>query len=306
MNIIIGGGTGFIGRTLIPALLTADHQITVVGRDTKKIKSIFGDKVTAVNWDKFISLNPIEYGAVINLTGANISSKRWSEAYKHELLASRVESTRTFVSWCAKGGVRKPHLYNASAIGYYGLQTDTPDAKSAYTERSNIQPDASFSSILVNEGETAADSNEIPVTIMRFGVVLRRGEGMLKQLEFPAKMGMGAVVGSGKQPLTWIDADDLISAIYFLLSHPQLTGVFNLTAPEFVSQRIFTKTLAHVLHRPALLWLPAPIVKILFGQMGEELLLSGQAVYPERLLEAGFKFQYPTLTAALEHEYGNK
>lgn len=305
MNIIIGGGTGFVGRALIPVLLSAGHHVTVIGRDQANIKKIFSAAVAAVSWEQLLQCQPDDFDAVINLTGANIAGKRWTEEYKQELLASRVNATRSFVTWCARGQSRKPHLYNASAIGYYGLKYETPDLQHGFTELTvtGDKTDTSFSGHLVRQWEAAAQHVDVPVTIMRFGVVLRRGEGMLKQLEFPAKFGLGAVVGSGKQPLSWIDADDLVSAIIFLLEHPDVTGAINLTAPEFVSQKTFTKQLGAVLHRPSWLWLPEAVVKMMFGQMGEELLLSGQAVSPQRLQELKFQFQYPTLQSALQHEF---
>lgn len=305
MNIIIGGGSGFVGRALVPVLLASGHHVTVVGRDLAKIKDAFSSSVDAVSWEQLPQCQPDQFDAVINLTGANIAGKHWTEEYKQELLASRVNATRSFVTWCARGQARKPHLYNASAIGYYGLQYETPELLHGATESAVVDDkmDASFSGHLVRQWESAAQHADVPVTVMRFGVVLRRGEGMLKQLELPAKFGLGAVVGSGRQPLSWIDADDLVSAIIFLLEHPEVTGAINLTAPEFVSQKAFTKQLGEVLHRPSLLWLPEAVVKIMFGQMGEELLLSGQAVSPQRLNDLKFQFQYPTLQSALQHEF---
>lgn len=309
MKIIIGGGTGFVGRTLVPELLKAGHHITVVGRDTDKISRTFSANVATLSWRELSNCQPDDYDAVINLAGANISGRRWTEAYKSELLSSRVQSTLALVEWCESAHTRKPHLYNASAIGYYGLQSVMKDQQPACTENDIVddQTDTSFSGNLVRAWERAAlSSDSIKVTVMRFGVVLRRGEGMLKQLELPAKFGLGAVVGSGKQPLTWIDADDLVSAMIFLLEHPAITGVVNLTALEVVTQKQFTHAMSDVLHKPSLLWLPAIVVKMLFGQMGVELLLSGQAVYPLRLQELHFKFKYPTLQSALQHEYSGK
>lgn len=144
----------------------------------------------------------------------------------------------------------------------------------------------------------------MPVTLMRFGVVLKRGEGMLKKLQFPTQYGMGAVIGTGEQPLAWIDSNDLVHAILFLLEHPEITGPINLVAPECVSQKKFIKTLAQALKKPIFLRLPAWSIRFLFGQMGEELLLSGQTVAPQRLAEYQFKFKYPTLLAALTKEFG--
>lgn len=201
-----------------------------------------------------------------------------------------------------------PHLYNVSAVGYYGLQSSMPEKELFYTEESHITSvaDHSFSCHLVNEWEASArlaEKEKIPLTLMRFGVVLHRGEGMLKQLELPAKFGMSAVLGTGLQPVSWISSDDLVNAIQFLLANPQMTGVFNLVSPEVVTQKDFSKSFAAVIKRPAFLRMPAWLVKLLFGQMGEELLLSGQAVSPHRLLCQKFIFKHPTLLEALTHEF---
>ncbi len=309
MKIIIGGGTGFIGRMLVPALVRQGHEVTVVGRHSSKILNVYPKQVMAVEWSNLTSLDAAYFDAIINLTGANIAEKRWSDPVKRELIDSRVNAALSFVDWCKKSSGTKPHLYNASAVGYYGLQNALPSDPSLFSEDSNTGiTDNSFSRHLVLEWEKAANhaaTENIPLTIMRFGVVLHRGEGMLKQLELPAKLGMGAVLGSGVQPISWISADDLVSAIQFLLAHPEITGVVNFVAPEVVTQKYFTQTLAKILKRPAILRMPSWLVKLLFGQMGEELLLAGQAASPQRLLNQQFVFKHPALHDALEYEFLN-
>ncbi|MGC1182720.1 DUF1731 domain-containing protein, partial [Legionella sp.] len=197
-----------------------------------------------------------------------------------------------------------------SAIGIYGLQKNLPNKNESFTEQSkeNNHAKTSFASQLVNQWEQAAlrgTEVNIPVTLMRFGVVLKRGQGMLKKLELPAQYGMSAVIGTGKQPLSWIHHVDLVKSILFLISHPQITGPVNLVAPECLSQKIFNQTLVEVLKKPTFLRLPAWLVHVLFGQMGEELLLSGQSVFPQRLLAHQFNFEYPTLLSALTEEFTN-
>jgi uncharacterized protein (TIGR01777 family) len=306
MKIIIGGGTGLVGRALVPKLIEAGHEISVIGRDKNKIRSSFNHTVNALNWDELTTLNPDEFGAIINLTGENIAESRWSDKVKNKLLSSRLNATRKFILWGANATPHKPHLYNASAIGIYELQNKVPDKP--FTEKSLTKEKANgcFSNQLVSQWEQAAlegSKANMPVTVMRFGVVLKRGEGMLKKLELPAQYGLSAVVGSGEQPLSWINHVDLVNAILFLIDHPGITGPINLVAPEYVSQKVFTKTMAEVLNKPAFLRLPSWFIKFALGQMGEELLLSGQAVAPERLLEQNFNFNYPTLTAALKEEF---
>ncbi|MFJ1267711.1 TIGR01777 family oxidoreductase [Legionella lytica] len=305
MKIIIGGGTGLVGRSLIAELLGAQHDLWVVGRNKDKIKKIFKDHVHAATWDELPQLNPEEFDAIVNLAGENIADHRWSSKIKNKLLSSRLEPTKQFVLW-AKKAAKKPHLYNASAIGIYGLQKELANSHEAYTEEGNLNAsESSFSNHLVAQWEQTALHGMhygIPVTIMRFGVVLKQGEGMLKKLELPARFGMGAVIGTGKQPLAWIDHNDLVNAIVFLISHPEITGPVNLVAPELVSQKTFNKTLAEVLKKPAFLYVPAWLIQMLLGQMGVELLLSGQSVIPDRLTKYQFDFKYPTLLYALTKE----
>ena len=308
MNIIICGGTGLVGQLLVPELLQSEHDIYVIGRDKEKINRIFSSTVHAVTWDELNTLNPNEFDVIINLTGENIADHRWSTKTKEKLLSSRIETTNQLVDWGIKATTKKPHLYNASAVSIYGLQKKLAQDNIAFTETTPpiSSPKTSFANQLVAQWEEAAKKGfaaGMPVTLMRFGVILKRGGGMLKKLELPAQYGMGAVIGSGEQPLAWIDSTDLVEAIQFLISHPEITGPINLVSPQQVSQKTFTKTFAQVLGKPALIWMPVWVTQLLFGQMGEELLLSGQTVTPQRLLEYQFNFKYPTLLSALTKEF---
>lgn len=303
MKILIAGGTGFVGQHLIPALLKEHHQITVVGRDSKKIQAIFNQTVTALPWEQLNTQSPDDYAAVINLTGENIGAHRWTEKVKQRVIDSRVTATSTLVNWCLRAKQNKPHLYNTSAIGVYGLQAVTPTLPKAFTESAPLSQATDFLSTVGRAWEQAVQPGiqaGLPVTIMRFGVVLKRHEGMLKKLEPSFQFGMGAILGSGNQAITWIHVNDLVKAILFLLQHAEIVGPINLCAPQCVTQWEFSKALAQAMKRPLFLTMPAFVVKILFGQMGEELLLSGQNVYPERLLQAGFQFSYPELQTAIK------
>lgn len=308
MKIIVAGGTGFVGQILVPELLKAGHEIYVIGRQEERINEIFANTVHSSTWDTLNALDPNEFDAIINLAGKNITDHRWSSKIKEKLLRSRIDTTNQLVRWGLKAA-KKPHLYNASAVGIYGLQKQLEEEQIVFNETTPPidSPNTSFANLLVTQWEQTAKKGfemGMPVTLMRFGVVLKRGEGMLKKLELPAQYGMGAIMGSGQQPLAWIDSDDLVNAIQFLISHPEITGPVNLVAPQYVSQKTFTKILAQVLKKPVFLWLPAWVIKLLFGKMGKELLLSGQTVVPQRLVEYQFDFQYPTLYSALNKEFG--
>lgn len=308
MNIIISGGTGLIGRSLIPELLKCQHEIHVISRKKDTITKQFQNTVKATRWDELPQLNPDDFDVIINLAGENIANHRWSATIKNKLLSSRLEATNQLISWASKAQLKRPHLYNASAVGIYSLQKELSNKQEAYTEetRKKNPEETSFSSDLVSQWEHAALQGvqyNMPVTLLRFGVVLKRDEGLLKKLELPARCGMGAIIGTGNQPLAWIDHVDLINAILFLIAHPEITGPINLVAPELISQKIFNKTLAKVLKKPAFLHLPTWFIRFLLGQMGEELLLSGQSVLPNRLLNYQFDFKYPTLLSALAKEF---
>lgn len=308
MNIIVCGASGFVGRNLIPALLDEHHQILVIGRDINKVKNIFKNTVSYLNWDELESISPDEFDAIINLSGENIANNRWTPRIKKQIKESRVNSTKKLVSWCLKSKNKKPHLYNASAIGIYGLQPTQNILPEPMTEANKIpfgQP-SDFLSEIGQAWESAADpliNAGCAVTFMRFGVVLKRNEGILKKLELPFSFGMGSILGDGNQAFTWIDIDDLVKAILFLLKHPNITGAVNICSPACVSQKEFAKTIAGIIHRPLFLKMPKSMIKLIFGQMGDELLLGGQHVYPERLKQLGFQFSYPDIHSALEHEW---
>lgn len=308
MKIIIAGATGFVGRHLVPILLQRGDEVTVISREVDKITKIFNGSVKALSWGELNHVDPKTYQAVINLAGENIADHRWSDRVKAEIIKSRVATTQKLSHWCLPGKDNL-HLYNASAVGIYGSQAFESHFPEPLTEASALpSPAKDFLSEVGKQWEqalNAAAASGMPVTMMRFGVVLKRKEGMLKKLEWPARLGMSMILGSGKQPLSWIDIDDLVNAIIFLIEHPEITGAVNLCSPQSITQEKFTRELATAVHRSVFLTMPTSVVKFLFGQMGEELLLSGQNVYPERLLDEGFEFTYPDIKSALRKEFSN-
>lgn len=305
MNILVTGATGFVGRHLVPVLLREKHRVTIVGRDAHKMQRVYKNSVNGVSWQQLDTLDPDQFDAMINLAGENIAEHRWTEKTKQSIKASRVNATTQLVNWSLKAKNNKPHLYNASAIGVYGLQATSRSLPPVLTEASLIAVDkpTDFLSEVGQVWESATIPANVPVTLMRFAVVLKRNEGVLKKLQMPFSLGLGTILGSGQQAFSWIHIDDLVRAILFLLAHPDIQGPVNLSAPTCVSQREFATILADAMHRPLFLTMPAFMVNLLFGQMGRELLLGGQHVYPERLEQLGFKFLYPDLPAALAHEW---
>lgn len=310
LSILIAGGTGFIGQQLIQRWYKT-HSITVLGRSIEKIEQQFQNKVTAISWQQFKE-NPTavleKFSIVINLAGASVGEKRWTKERRQEILDSRIKTTEIIANACATLAEKSPRLFNASAIGVYGLQRLQRQAlPEAFDENSVLTPRCNDFLADVGRAWEAATHNakqaNVKVTNMRFGVVLDKNGGALPQIAMPFSFFVGGPVGSGRQAFTWISLVDLCRAIEFLIDHENITGDVNLVAPKCIKQKELARALGRSLHRPSWLRLPAFIVKLLFGEMGEELLLSGQHVVPTRLLNAGFKFNYPDIDSALAAIY---
>ena len=304
MKILIAGASGFIGHALVNSL-HKEHQISVLGRNKSVLQREFSEDATCYAWDDLSTLDANQFDAVINLCGSNIAASRWNDAIKKELIDSRVKTCDMLINWIIKNQA-KPHFICANAVGIYGVQTNGDQI--AFDENSPINTDnpPDFLSEIGVQWQAAlqpAIDYGLQVTTTRFGVVLEKNQGMLKKLFLSFYLGMGAIVGDGKQCLSWVHIQDVVGAITFLLGKPALTGAFNVTAPYPVSQQEFARTLAACLHRPLLLKMPPFLIRLLFGEMGELLLLKGQRVLPKRLLEEGYEFQYPTIKQALQHEF---
>jgi uncharacterized protein (TIGR01777 family) len=302
MKILIAGATGMVGQALVKAL-EADHTLVLLGRDPLKLKQCFA-KHTAIGWQAFLDThNPLDdIDVVINLAGENIGEGRWSVARKDLIISSRVNATHTLATACAHSANKNIRLLNASAIGVYGRSAQ-PDQ--IYDEQSPISnPPKDFLSTVGRAWEEAlapAEQAGVSVVKMRFGVVLSKNGGALAKMLPAFKFGLGGPIGSGQQSFSWVSLHDLIRAITWLIQHPEITGPVNIVAPEWVTQRQFAKMLGKILHRPAVLPLPAAVVKLQFGQMGQELLLNGIAVRSSVLIKHGFEFSYPKLEGALDH-----
>jgi uncharacterized protein (TIGR01777 family) len=290
MNILISGGTGFIGTALVDNLLNQGHQLILFIHHT----SSQHDNVTTVdNQNEITADHSID--VIINLAGAPIS-QRWTESYKTKLLSSRLETTTALIE-IIKRLEKKPALFiSASAIGYYGAQNDESldETSPAHDE---------FTHQLCKQWETAAKQAEtlgVRVCITRLGVVLGKNGGALQKMTPAFKFSLGGKIGNGKHYFSWVHLHDVLRAFDFLIRNKNQTGVFNLTAPTPVTNAELTSALGAQLKRPTFCTMPSFIVKLLFGEMGETLLTKGQRVIPKRLLEEGFKFQYSEIQKAIE------
>lgn len=309
MNILIAGASGFIGKQLVNKL-SKDNKLTVLGRDAKKLRDTFSTDINILTWNELATSNPKEFALIINLSGSNIGDRRWNSKIKKELIESRTNSNHQLITWLMDNNA-KPRLFCANAVGIYGAHEED---KLTFTEESIIPED--FGKItnkpndfLQNIGTQWQNSlqpaidNGLKVTTLRFGVVLKRGEGMLKKIELPYRLGLGSVLGTGNQILSWVYYKDLINAIEFLMKHEEVIGPVNITSPKPISQQEFAQILSKTLNRPLLFKTPKFVVKLLFGEMGTELLLKGQRVLPKRLEELGFKFYYANIADALREEF---
>lgn len=304
MKILIAGASGFIGKELTTAL-SKTHQVSVLGRDRGRLEACFPKAIEKITWENLTNHDAKQFAIIINLSGSNIGEKKWTKAIKQELISSRTETNNKLIDWLIKNDA-SPHYYCANAVGIYGAHDKNTPKFDEDTEINNNDIESDFLKqigIAWQQSLQLAIDKGIKVTTLRFGVVLKKDEGMLKKLQLPFSLGLGSIFGSGQQIISWIHYLDLVSAIIFLLEHPNITGAVNITSPHPVSQKEFAIDFASVLKRPLLLKMPAFLVKALFGEMGEYLILKGQNVIPKRLLELNFKFNYPTLTTALEQEY---
>ena len=289
MNILITGGTGFVGSYLVDFLMRNDFNITILTRNKNKVI----DGIKAIS-----DVNEIMPGdkidVIFNLAGAPIS-KRWSDAYKKELVDSRIKTTADII-YLIKRLKKKPEvLISASAVGYYGSQ-----GNNIIDEQTNPHNEFTHKLCKKWEGEALkAQKYGVRVCITRLGVVLGKKDGVLKKMLLPFKLGLGGQIGNAEQYFSWIHIADVIDAFIFLVENKDSKGIYNLTSPNPVTNKFFTKVLGKKLHRPTLFPMPAFMVKLLFGEMGETLLLKGQRVLPVNLEKSGFKFKYSKLEKAL-------
>ena len=293
MNILMTGGTGFIGRALVNSLLKEGHKVTVLSRTPDSVNKIIGNKLTTLsNLDQLSSEHSFQ--VIINLAGAPIFDNHWSETRKKVIRDSRIKLTEQLLAYIERAGVKPELLISGSAIGYYGDQ-----GNSVLNEASPVHPD--FSQRLCADWESTAQQAErfgIRVCLIRTGLVLAHDGGLLQRMLRPFNLGLGGILGSGQQWMSWIHRDDWISIAKTMINNQTMQGAYNATAPHPVTNSAFTKILAQHLKRPALLPLPAWLLKLLLGERSD-LVLASQRVLPERLLAEGFSFQYPELLSAL-------
>lgn len=306
MNRIIGGATGLIGKHLVEFWRQKGHNIIVIGRSQQRIKKVFGNGLQALTWDDLSSDVFQSAEVVINLAGANIAEKPWTPARKEEILSSRIETTKKITALLVEMGSKAPRLFTASALSVYGPQVHVLGGLPPHLDESaaiDWESAPNFLTHVAHQLEIAvqpAIAQGVRVVFLRFGAVLAKSGGVLPPMLRLFQFFMGGRIGTGDQPFSWITIDDVVRAIDFLVTKPELSGPINMVAPGCVTQYHLAQIIGKVLHRPAVISSPAFLMKLLLGERSQ-LLLEGQHLYPQRLLEEGFKFYYPELEQALRH-----
>lgn len=292
MNILLTGSTGLIGSALIPALTSEGHRVSCLVRSKSKL----GNRDTY--WDpaagELYSPGLEGLDAVIHLAGESIAGGRWTVARKARIRDSRIQGTRLLSETLAHLAHPPKVFISTSAVGYYGDRADE-----VLTEPS--PPGSNFLAGVCREWESATEpaaQHGIRVVILRLGVVLSSKGGALAKMLTPFRMGVGGIIGSGKQYMSWLAMDDLVRIIHHALKTELLNGPTNAVAPNPVTNAEFTKTLGRVLGRPTVLPMPAFAARLAFGEMADELLLPSQRVVPTELLASGFVFRHPDLESA--------
>ncbi len=300
-RILIAGATGLIGSVLVNVLVDNGYKVVVLTRNKQRTDQWNGNKmVSSIKWfGSFTTWLAREvensYG-VINLAGENIATKRWSRRRRMQLIRSRLGTTYALAKACHYA-TKKPSVFiQASATGYYPFNSND-------TQTEDAKPGKGFLARLTNDWESVA-KHEVPsetrLVLIRTGIVLSKNGGMIPKLALPVKLFAGGWFGSGKQYLPWIHISDEANAIVHLLQSHSTQGAVNLVAPQTITQKQLVITLAKKLNRIAWVPIPAFAIKLIFGQMGKEALLGGCRVDSSKLVESGYKFQYPTISDAIQ------
>lgn len=288
-RVLISGASGLIGSALVPALESGGYEVVRLVRGSAKSR-------TDLVWDPMREVSPgLVSGcdAVIHLSGENVAG-RWTAEKKRKIRESRVVSTRN-LAWAIARAEPTPRTFVcASAIGYYGNRGDE-----VLTEDS--APGAGFLPEVCREWEAATHVGIAGVRVanMRFGIVLSKEGGALKEMLLPFRLGLGGKIGNGRQWWSWIHIDDVVSAVMQILRAESLRSAINMTAPNPVTNAEFTRVLASAMKRPAIFAVPGFAAKLAFGEFAEEGILSSARVVPRKLEESGFQFRYAELESAL-------
>jgi uncharacterized protein (TIGR01777 family) len=296
MKILMTGGTGLIGTHLCKVFLEKykNSTVTILTRNQLLIRSSLSPRIKYINQlDNFDE----DYDIIINLAGEPLNKGRWTESKKNKIVASRIDTTKNLVEYIGKLKTKPELLISGSAIGFYGShqsQIFTEDSKAC---------DDGFTHQLCKTWENTANQAKnfgVRVVNLRTGIVLAKDGGILKEMLLPFKFGLGCVMGDGSAWMSWVHIKDLCNMVIHIIENKDIHGPVNATTPNPVQNKDFSKTLAKTLNRPMFLTMPSFVVKILFGEMGDTLLLNGQRVLPNKITKAGYSYKFDNLKKALD------
>jgi uncharacterized protein len=297
MKLVIAGASGFIGSGLVQRLSQRGDSLTLLSRKprfparTADREWLVWEPGVSGDWER--SVDGVD--GVINLAGEGIAEKRWTERQKELIQSSRIDSTRALVHAIAKAKEKPKFLINASAVGYYGSRGDE-----TLTEESAPGKDFLARVCLAWEEEaTKAQNHGVRMALLRTGIVLAKGRGVLAKMVPPFKFFVGGPLGSGQQWLPWIHIEDEVGLILFLIESATARGSFNAVSPNPVTMEEFCRVLGKVLNRPSWASVPASALTLLLGEMAD-MVLSGQRALPKAAEQLGYNFKHPTITKALE------
>jgi uncharacterized protein (TIGR01777 family) len=293
MKILITGGSGLIGSSLIPILRSCD--VSVYTRNVSMAEQILGHKIHFLSTLTHLS-NLDDYDVVINLAGEPIADKKWTDEQKRKIEHSRWSITEDIVTLINAGENPPKLLISGSAIGFYGRQKDQ------IIDENFSSPHDEFSHQLCKRWESLAQkaqSDKTRVCILRTGVVITKRGGALQKMLMPFKLGLGGPIGDGSQYMSWIHLEDMLQGIAHLIANESCEGVYNFTAPNPVTNAEFSHELAASLSRPCIFKVPKFVLRMMMGEMAD-LVLYGQRVVPKRLEESGYQFIYPKISQAFD------
>ncbi|UCF06412.1 MAG: TIGR01777 family oxidoreductase [bacterium] len=303
-RVIVTGGTGFIGRALCRRLVEKDYEVVVLSRNASHVKEILGETVRGVRWDGRSADGWSEYAegayGIVNLAGANIAAGRWTAGLKTRILESRLDAGRAVTGAVARASKKPRVLVQASATGYYGNR-----GEEVLTESST--GGTGFLADVAHHWERSTENvvaHGVRRVVVRTAVVVGRDGGLLGRILPPFQAFLGGPMGSGRQWFPWIHLADEVEAICFLLEHEDLHGPFNLAAPQQLRSRGFYGALGHAIGRPSWLRMPGSVLRLVLGEMADELILVSQKVIPERLLKNGFSFRFTEIGDAFGEIFG--
>ncbi len=299
MNILITGATGLVGKRLVKKLLQENHHVTITTRNADKAKQIFNNQVNVIEWRNYEQLLNLDgqnhFHACVHLMGENIGDKRWSTSQKEQLKDSRIKSAKSLINSIKKHQSTVNTFITSSAIGIYPVNTNQNIDE-------NTPIATGFLADLCRDWENASlDENVVKRHVsIRTSVILDPNEGALKKMLLPYKLGLGGPLGNGKQDMSWIHPEDLVNVIISALLDERYSGAINATSPKPVTNKVYSQTLAKVLGRPHFLITPTFPLKIVFGEMSS-IILDSQRVYPKKLENLGFHFQFADIESALKN-----